>query len=54
LGIGTAVVVNGGSTGGIVTAVVFGTRLDGSVYEQAVGVPVVLAANGTDTVQACF
>ena len=54
LGIGTALVVNGGSAGGIVTAIVFGTRLDGSAYEQSVGLPVVLAANGTVTVRVCL
>jgi hypothetical protein len=54
LGIGTALVVRAGSAGGIVTAVVFGTRLDGSSYEQAIGLPVILGANGTVTVQVCF
>ncbi len=52
-GVGTAVVVRGGSSGAIVTATLFGTRPDGAAYEQAVGFPVLLGANGTVTVQAC-
>lgn len=54
LGIGTALMVNGGSTGGIVTAVVFGARLDGSAYEQSVGMPVSVGPYGTVVVRACL
>lgn len=50
---GTAMVVRGGSSGSIVTATLVGIRADGSLYGQAVGYPVVLAANAISRVSAC-
>ncbi|HEV2088869.1 MAG TPA: hypothetical protein VGR21_11220 [Cryptosporangiaceae bacterium] len=50
---GAAMVVRGGSSSSIVWATLVGIRADGSLHGQAVGFPVILAANATSMVRAC-